>query len=212
MLDVSDLETLIEDTTESIATTKADIEALEDGIKQLDKDVEEATEQRKEENEDYKDLMASDTAAKDIIGFAKNRLNKFYNPKLYVPPPKRALTEEDSITLNFGGTLAPTAAPGGIGGTGISAAQVNVAPPPPPEANLAYKKSGESSNGVIAMIDLMIADLDKENQIMEVEEKDAQKEYEVFMADASEKRALDSKAITDKEATKAATEEELQAN
>merc|ERR1719197_888173 len=109
--------------------------------------------------------MASDNAAVDLLAFAKNRLNKFYNPKLYKAPPKRELSEEERITVNMGGTLAPTAAPGGIAGTGISAAQVNVAPPPPPEANLAYKKSGESSNGVIAMIDLMIADLDKEMQV-----------------------------------------------
>merc|ERR1719440_649679 len=89
MQTVADLETMIEETKEKIATTADEIEALEDGIKQLDKDVEEATENRKEENEDFKALMASDTAAKEIIGFAKNRLNKFYNPKLYKAPPKR---------------------------------------------------------------------------------------------------------------------------
>merc|ERR1719262_688592 len=60
------------------------------------------------------------------------------------------------------------------------------------------------------MIDLMIADVDKENQTMEVEEKDAQKDYETFMSDASEKRAQDSKAITDKEAAQAETETQLQ--
>merc|ERR1719324_483888 len=60
------------------------------------------------------------------------------------------------------------------------------------------------------MIDLLVADLDKDNQIMEVEEKDAQKEYEEFMADSAEKRALDSKAITDKESAKAETETQLQ--
>merc|ERR1719399_2295717 len=62
------------------------------------------------------------------------------------------------------------------------------------------------------MIDLLVADIDKDNQIMEVDEKDAQKEYETFMADASAKRAQDSKAITDKEGAKAETETELQTN
>ena len=61
-----------------------------------------------------------------------------------------------------------------IAGTGIGLNQV--APPPPPAANLAYKKSGESSNGVMAMIDLIVADVDKEIQEMEVNEKDAQKD------------------------------------
>merc|ERR1719310_1395901 len=45
---------------------------------------------------------------------------------------------------------------------------------------------------------------------MEVDEKDAQADYETFMSDASEKRSLDSKAITDKEAAKAETETHLQ--
>merc|ERR1719498_385944 len=82
-----------------------------------------------------------------------------------------------------------------------------VAPPPPPAADLAYKKKGEESNGVISMMDSLIADLDKENTEMEVTEKDAQADYEKFMADSAEKRAMDSKAITDKDASKAALEE-----
>merc|ERR1719271_1510389 len=122
--------------------------------------------------------MASDTAAKEVLGFAKNRLNKFYNPKLYKAPPKRELSEEDRITVSMGGTLAPTAAPGGIAGTGIAAlAEVSehsqARPPPPPEAPGAYKKKGEESTGVIAMIDLLVKDLDKEMTVAETEEKDA---------------------------------------
>merc|ERR1719482_2588740 len=62
------------------------------------------------------------------------------------------------------------------------------------------------------LIDLLVADLDKENQTMEVEEKDAQADYESFLSDASEKRAQDSKAITDKESAKAETETQLQAD
>ena len=45
-------------------------------IKELDKSVAEATENRKEENTEYKDLMASNTAAKALLEIAKNRLNK----------------------------------------------------------------------------------------------------------------------------------------
>merc|ERR1712204_92322 len=33
------------------------------------------------------ELKQSDTAAKEILAMAKNRLNKFYNPKLYKPSP-----------------------------------------------------------------------------------------------------------------------------
>merc|ERR1719478_185789 len=83
---VADLTTVIEDAKEGIAASKADIDALESSIKALDKAVADATDQRKEENEDFTELMASDSAAKELLAFAKNRLNKFYNPKLYKAP------------------------------------------------------------------------------------------------------------------------------
>merc|ERR1719389_198452 len=61
-------------------------------------------------------------------------------------------------------------------------------------------------------MDSLIGDLEKENTEMEVTEKDAQTDYEKFMADSAEKRAADSKAITDKEASVAMLEEELEIN
>merc|ERR1712079_57813 len=84
-LSVSDSETAIEEMEGSIEKLTEEIKALTKGIKKLDKSVAEATEQRKEENTEYKELKQSDTAAKKILGFAKNRLNKFYAPKLYKP-------------------------------------------------------------------------------------------------------------------------------
>merc|ERR1719446_1300001 len=51
--DEADLETAIEDAKESISTLKVEIEALDDGIKALDKEVADATETRKEEHEDF---------------------------------------------------------------------------------------------------------------------------------------------------------------
>merc|ERR1719324_401595 len=97
---VSNLEKAIAKEKEGIAALAEEIAALEAGIVALDKSVAEATEQRKEENAEYSELMASDGAAKELLGFAKNRLNKFYNPKLYKAPPKRQLTEEERITVN----------------------------------------------------------------------------------------------------------------
>merc|ERR1719188_5660 len=72
------------------------------------------------------------------------------------------------------------------------------------------EKLGQEHNGVIAMLDLLVADLDKEMQTMDVDEKNAQSEYETFMSDSQEKRAGDSQAIADKEGTKAELEARLQ--
>jgi len=196
---ISDLENAIAESEESIISTKADIEALDDGIKALDKSVTEATEQRKEESEDYTTNFAANSAAKELLGFAKNRLNKFYNPKLYKAPAKAELSDEDRATLAAGGTLAPTEAPGGIAGTGIGLAQTGVAPPPPPETAGAYSKKSEESGGIIGLIDLLIKDLEKELTESKLAETDAQSDYEKMLEDAKVKRAEDSKTLTDKE-------------
>jgi chromosome segregation ATPase len=180
---VSDLDTAIQESQEGILTTKDQINALEDGIRALDKSVAEATEQRKEENEDYKELMASDAAAKELIEFAKNRLNKFYNPKLYKPPAEGAF-----VSIAEHGREAP---------------------PPPPQAVEAYSKKSEESNGIIHMMDQLIKDLDKEMTEAEVTEKDAQGDYERFMEDSATKRAEDSKTLTDKQSALANLETSL---
>merc|ERR1711957_536055 len=126
-------------------------------------------------------------------------------------------SREQRIAVNEGSEAAPTVAPSGIAGTGITAfAQVSVhnnndvAPAPPPETWGAYQKKGGAQNGVIAMLDLLIADLDKETQTMTVDEKNAQSEYETFMSDSQAKRAQDSKSVADKEGMKADAEARLQ--
>merc|ERR1719444_729730 len=145
-------------------------------------------------------------------------MNKFYNPSMYKAPPKREFSAEERISVNMGIEASPTPAPGGIAGTGVTVlAQVAVhkrssgseAPPPPPETFGPYTKKGQASSGVLAMVDLLIADLDKEMQEMGVEEKDAQADYEVYVEDSADKRASDSKSIEEKESAKAAAEEAL---
>merc|ERR1719223_2379957 len=205
---IDDLAKAIEETKGSIETLTQEIADLTQGIKDLDKAVADATEQRKEEHAEYTETLAANNAAKDVIAFAKNRLQKFYNPKLYVAPAKREVTEEQRVTLNMGGTLAPTAPPAGIAGTGISALQD--APPPPPETYGAYQKKGQESAGVMSMMDMLVADLDKEITEMEVEEKDAQSEYEQFMEDSAAKRAADAQSISEKEAAKAGLAADLE--
>merc|ERR550537_1885680 len=62
------------------------------------------------------------------------------------------------------------------------------------------------------MMDMMVSDLDKEMTAAELEEKDSQGDYEETMADAADKRAKDSKDLSDKSAAKAGMEEEMQAH
>merc|ERR1719229_1441834 len=188
-MSVSDSETAIDEMEGSIEKLTEEVESLTKGIKKLDKSVAEATEQRQEENAEYKELKQNDSAAKKILLFAKNRLNKFYAPKLYKPE----FVQEVGVFVQ------------------VSAhEQVRSPPAPPPESFNAYTKKSEEGAGVTQMIDLLVKELDTELQESEVNEKDAQKDYEKLMAESSTKRADDSKSISDKTASKAAQEEALE--
>merc|ERR1711972_182482 len=82
-------------------------------------------------------------------------------------------------------------------------ALVQSAPPPPPETWGAYTKKGQEHTGVVEMINMLRDDLAKEVQETQVNEKEAQSEYETFMAESAAKRAADTKSVAEKEATKA---------
>merc|ERR1719482_2635296 len=177
--DVSDLTAAIESQRDSIATSAAEIEAIKKGLEELDKTVAEATEQRKDEHTEYIDEAASNQAAVDLLGMAKNRLNKFYNPTLYKEP--EPVAEEE-----FFAQIAVTRADPGA----------------PPETFGEYKKS-ESSSGVINMIDEMIEEMKDDMAEAKRDEEEAQKDYEETMNDAATKRADDSKLMVTKEGEKA---------
>lgn len=188
----ADLETAIADAEEAISTTKEEIKTLEQTIKELDKTVAEATEQRKAEHEDFNELMASNTAAKELLNMAKNRLHKFYNPSLHVPAstpaPDTAVFAEVSSHLFR-----------------------KEAPPPPPETFGAYQKKSENG-GVLSMLDLLIKDLDKEMTEAETMEENSQKDYEGVMKDSAEKRAQSSKSLALKSQMKANLEMDIEAH
>mmetsp|Transcript_114830 Transcript_114830/g.203410 ORF Transcript_114830/g.203410 Transcript_114830/m.203410 type:complete len:691 (+) Transcript_114830:78-2150(+) len=179
--DMSDLDAQISNGEETMSTLKSELADLTTEIKALDSQVAEATKARTEEHADFVETLAGNKAAKELLSFAMNRLNKFYRPNLYKAPPK----VEVAVLSQSG-----------------------VAPPPPPEADLGYKKK-EESKGVMALIETIIKDLEKEDLELTGEEKGAQSMYEKFMADAAEKRATMSKASVDKESALAETETDV---
>jgi len=186
----ADVQSAMDDAKESISSLGDDRESLQNGIEDLDKSVADSTEQRKEEHAEFMDLMTSDTAAKEILQFAKNRLNKFYNPALYRPPPKKELSAQDAIVAGIAGDSSVQLF--------LQVRTQKQSPPPPPETISAFKKKSKASTGVIAMIDLLISDLDKEMAQHETEDKQAQQDYEAAMADSAAKRKADLANIADK--------------
>merc|ERR1719421_352291 len=71
------------------------------------------------------------------------------------------------------------------------------------------EKKGEKSAGVMGLMDMITKELEADSKDAEYEEKTAQKEYADLMSDSQAARESDSKAITDKSASKATLEEKL---
>merc|ERR1719274_25230 len=188
---ITELEAAVDQQRDTIATTDSEIAELKAGLVELDKSVAEATEQRKKEHQEYIDTAAANQAAVQLLGMAKNRMNKFYNPTLYKEPEKK---EEEEF---FAQVSARMAQPG-----------------PAPETFGEYKKS-EGSSSIIAMMDQMIKDTEMDIAEAKRNEEEAQKDYEQEMSDAATKRSDDSKLIVTKEgekAEKSAALEELKEN
>merc|ERR1719311_1524132 len=134
---------------------------------------------------------------------------KFYRPTMYKEAPKQELTEEEKILAASGRSdMIATAAPEYIAGTTQTVfAEIRShsldAPPPPPETWGAYQKKDGKSNGVMALMDMLMKELSGDLTASENEEKTSQKDYERLMSDSQATRAQNVASITDKEAAKA---------
>merc|ERR1719195_143044 len=131
----SDTEAAIALSQDTINTLTEEIAALTLGIQQLDKSVAEATADRKAEHVEYGELIASNSAAKEILGMAKNRLQQFYNPKLAKPDPPTTPAAPAMVQSSQG-----------------------VSPGMPPATWGAFNKQSQANGGVVAMITVLIGD------------------------------------------------------
>jgi DNA repair exonuclease SbcCD ATPase subunit len=185
-------EAKISELEDTVAQLAEEIEVLQGEIKGLDKAVAEATEQRKEEHANFGTTTELSEAAIQLLGKAKNRLQKFYNPTLYKAPPKTEMTMEEKIV--DAGTFAQIHAHRDVDDEAPSFAQ--------------YKKS-EKSAGVLGLMDMMVSELESDMKDASYEEKTAAKDYAALMGDSQATRAQDSKSIIDKTASKAEVGEKL---
>merc|ERR1719235_2388406 len=160
---ISTSEAAIEEMSQTSADLASEIANLQSEVKALDKAVAEATEQRKEEHGEFLTFQTENNAAVQLIEKAKNRLFKFYRPNLHKEAPKRELTDEEKLLAASGASdMIPTDAPVMIAGTTQTVfvqLKDDAAPPPPPETWGAYQKKDGKSNGVLALMDMLIKEL-----------------------------------------------------
>merc|ERR1719253_1980023 len=195
----------LEDMRAASDTLTAEIEALTAEIQALDKTVAEATSTRKADHEAFLTSSTETQAATQLIERAKNRLVKFYRPNLYKEAPKRELTDEEKIYASSGRSdMIATDAPQMIAGTTQAVyVQMQAVPAPPPDTWGAYEKKEGKSNGVMALMDMLLKELKDESTEAAHEEETAQTDYERLMADSQASRGDKAGSITSKEAAKA---------
>merc|ERR1719313_2324474 len=178
---------------DEIAGIKDDIKALEVSITDLDKAVFEATASRKEAHAEYVESLQLTEAAVGLIGKAKNRLMKFYNPTVYKAPPKKESTMEEKIIASYGSFIQR---------------HVSTKRQLPDIPELPEKKES-NSGGVVALMDTIVLDLKKDSATATADEKTAQKEYVALMSESQTTREADAKALVNKKAASAERESAL---
>merc|ERR1719421_1401550 len=87
----------IEEDTDALAQLVDEIATLGQEIKDIDKAVAQATEQRKEEHEEYTNAAQMSQAALQLVDKAKNRLKKFYEPSLLETKAEAQDSEEGTL-------------------------------------------------------------------------------------------------------------------
>lgn len=214
----SDLEKYISNAEVTLAQVSEEIAKLGAGIKELDASVAEATSLRKKEHEDFKQELSTQTAAKQLLEKAETRLRKFYNIKIV----KKEDAGEKKVFVQTSddpdGAQSADEDDDSDEGDDENFFQLKSKrtrrqfslPPPPPEVAQAYRKKFEQKEGVSQLMAMLIEDLDKEITQIKVTETDSQKEYESFVEDSADKRAIDARSLTEKEGAKAGLETELQ--
>merc|ERR1719160_2455564 len=226
--------TEIAEQEDELATTVAEIKALTSKIAELDKMVHEATENRKEQHQEFVDSFATSATALRLIDKAIKRLEKFYSPEKFAAE-KKATTEaaltKAGLSLNQKKSGEPQADPALVakmqkklmpvdfdalvqvhqqistGAQFVEKVRNGVDPIVLPYTPKTYEK--KESGGVMGLMNEFKTDLKTDMTESETEEKFMAKEYVRVMTDAQATRAQDVKSLNEKKAAKAALDEKL---
>lgn len=209
------LEKTIEQLDDRLAAVTEDIKTLTMEIEDLDKEVYEASELRKEQHKEFAANYANMDAATALVKKAAARLQKFYSPNAPAasaaflsvhqvepkgPPPAvyARLAKDadfDSLLQTKNNKFAAK----------LHNAGKKVDPIVLPDTPGKYEK--KESGGIMGLMNTMISDLKTDMTGQFTEEKHAAKDYVTMMKESAEMRAGLVKALKEKKVVKAATEE-----
>eukprot|EP00747_Dinoflagellata_sp_TGD_P155180 gnl/TRDRNA2_/TRDRNA2_177556_c0_seq4.p1 gnl/TRDRNA2_/TRDRNA2_177556_c0~~gnl/TRDRNA2_/TRDRNA2_177556_c0_seq4.p1 ORF type:complete len:788 (-),score=255.14 gnl/TRDRNA2_/TRDRNA2_177556_c0_seq4:191-2515(-) len=151
--------------TAEVAQIKEDIKDNEAKFADVTKELQEATKMRKEERAEWKQASVDDTNALQLVKMARGVLEDFYK-------------DNDLKLIAF------------VQQKKMEPVVAGQAPPPPPATwEAPYGGAPRESTGILAMLDIIKEDIQKDLVKAKQEEKDAQKEFWQFKKEAQEHRA-----------------------
>jgi len=207
---------------EKIKAAKDNIAAQKAQIAELNQAVADAGAQRQNEHKEFTKQNQLNAAAVQLIGKAKNRLQKFYNPKLYKKgfecqlegaaqdfneEEKAKICEEQRLAYNKKNGILDQEQLAGMAFVQIRAhVQSRVEPPSAAPETGSHSPSGKSSS-VLSLMDMLTKEVETGMAAAQNEEKTAQAEYERLVADTKKEVSDANKSLTDSQDVKATTEE-----
>jgi len=152
---------VIERLTGLIADKQKEIDGIDVELKDLVDQKAEATEQRNKEKIEYKASVDEDTTAIGLVENSIKVLESFY--------------QNNELTMGFVQEKAEEAdeQPGGVAPT----------PPPATWDDPDYKGASKETNGIVSLLGMIKADIEKDIRNADKEEQDAQAAYDKMFAD-----------------------------
>lgn len=223
---------VITDREETLKTLKVEIGHLADKIKQIDKAMAQSTSDRKANHEDFVQLLEKNRKAADIIEQAKERLMKFYNPKVAAYKPKE---DKEQVASQKGKTNPNLFGPGAMGMmrgmTGFdqeaadeqevaevqdemdaeasSSSDEEVPPPKGPGKLKNYVKSNQASASALELLNSVRNEILRDTAEAQQEEKNHKASYQMMLQNANKKRASMVRTLMSKQRVKATLEEDI---
>lgn len=184
---IKGLEAKVEELSEAIQVAVDEIKKDKETIVSCQESMAEATEQRKKDNAEFVVAVDMNTQAVALVQKAKDKLNSYYNPQLVSKEGKEAAAADEAAFVQ--------ALPGGAPETFAAGPRQN---------------KGAQGGGVIALMDTIVNDLNKDTATFEKDEALAQQEYESLSKNLAKQTAEAKKAQANAEVVKSESEEKKQ--
>lgn len=172
-----DTKSVMQNMENSLDELIQNIDGVTKSIADLDKHVAEATAMRKQENSLAMESLATNNAAMELLEMAKNKLLKFYGPRLIPWKPAAALSQRGSSSKQQAQQSQQKALAERFGEE--------------PQADFAYEKKTAESGGAIAMMNLLKELIVKKTTMLQTQEQIDQEEYQKVIEDSAAKRRID---------------------